>query len=30
VAHGIAVVEFVTLEADLEEIFMKTTKGRLQ
>jgi ABC-2 type transport system ATP-binding protein len=30
VAQGLAVVEFVTVEADLEEIFMKTTKGRLQ
>ena len=30
VVAGIAVLEFATVEADLEEIFMKTTKGRLQ
>ncbi len=30
IAHGLPVVEFARTEADLEDIFFRTTKGKLQ
>ena len=30
VQQGLPIVEFARAEADLEDIFLKTTKGRLQ
>ena len=30
VGEGIGIVEFARTEADLEDIFLRTTKGRLQ